>query len=262
MLAKAYGVFILVCSVWLLSGGAPAEAKDILTISAASSLKDAFEEIAAAFEAQRKGTKVLLNFASSGRLRNQIAGGAPVDVFASAAMLDMNMLAERGYVEANTINRFAANRLVLIVPRPPTSSVRSFEDLHSPAVQRIAVGNPRTVPVGRYAQELLQHDGLSTALRERLVLAENVRQVLDYVARAEVDAGIVYATDAMTRKKRVRVVAQASADSHTPVLYPIAVVAGTKHAVSARAFIRFVATAERGGAILRTHGFLPVRGND
>ena len=177
MVAKGYGLFILVCSMLLFPGGLPAEAKDVLTVSAASSLKDAFEEIAAAFEARRKGTKVLLNFASSGRLRNQIAGGAPVDVFASAAMLDMNMLAERGYVEANTINRFAANRLVLIVPRPPTSSVRSFEDLHSPAVQRIAVGNPRTVPVGRYAQELLQHDGLSTALRERLVLAENVRQV-------------------------------------------------------------------------------------
>ena len=262
MVAKGYGLFILVCSMLLFPGGLPAEAKDVLTVSAASSLKDAFEEIAAAFEARRKGTKVLLNFASSGRLRNQIAGGAPVDVFASAAALDMDMLAARGFVEANTINRFAANRLVLIVPRWSTVSVSSFEGLRSPEVQRIAVGNPRTVPAGRYARELLRHDGLSAAVGERLVLTENVRQVLDYVARAEVDAGIVYATDAMTRKQQVRIVGQASADSHTPILYPIALVTGTKHAAAARDFIRFVTAADRGGAILQTHGFLTVRGNE
>jgi molybdate transport system substrate-binding protein len=229
-----------------------------ITVSAAISLQNAFEEIGKRFSLRNKDVAVAFNFGASGRLMAQIRGGAPVDVFASAALKDMDELDKAGLVQKGTRTNFASNKIVLIIPASSRAFVASFEDLKKPAITKIAIGNPVTVPAGRYADEVLRFYGLSDAIKDKLILAENVRQVLDYVARNEVDAGVVYATDARTRADEVAVVAAAPDSSHEPVLYPIAVVKGSKNEEADRAFISFVHSAE-GRKILEQYGFTAVK---
>jgi molybdate transport system substrate-binding protein len=238
--------------------GTFAGAKEQITVSAAISLKNAFEEIGKLFEARNKDAVIAFNFGASGDLMAQIKGGAPVDVFASAALKDMDELEKAGLILKGTRTDFAANSVVLIKPASSTIPLSSFEDLKKAEVKKIAMGNPKTVPVGRYADEVFQYFKVSDMIKEKLVFAENVRQVLDYVARGEVDAGMVYATDALVRQQDVKVVAAAPRASHKPVIYPVAVVAGTKSEKAARAFIAFVISAE-GKKILEKYGFKPVQ---
>jgi len=224
-----------------------------LVVSAAISLKNAFVELGALHEKAHPDTKVRFNFGASGDLARQIAGGAPVDLFASAAQKDMDDLAVQGLIISNSRIDFAKNSVVLITPNG--SSIRSFQDLASPQVKRIAVGNPKTVPAGRYAYEVFNHYGLLPQIYTKLIYAENVRQVLDYVVRAEVDAGVVYATDAHIKNTEIFTAASAAPDSHKPVLYPIAIVKNTKNAKAAAAFINTVRSQE-GIKILTKYGFL------
>jgi molybdate transport system substrate-binding protein len=229
-----------------------------ITVSAAISLQNAFEEIGRRFAARNKDVIVVFNFGASGRLMAQIKGGAPVDVFASAALKDLDELDKAGLVLEGTRVNFASNGIVLIAPASSKAIVASFEDLKKPAIQKIAIGNPRTVPAGRYADEVLHFYKLSDALKDKLVLGENVRQVLDYVARNEVDAGVVYATDARTRVNEVAVVAAAPKNYHKPVLYPIAVVKGSKNEKAARTFLSFVLSVA-GRKVLEQYGFTAVK---
>lgn len=245
---------IILLLVPLLPGAARAQAGGEITVSAAISLKNAFEELGRLFESRQK-VKVIFNFGGSGALQNQIAAGAPVDVFASADREEMDVLERQGLLEPATRARFAVNQLVLIAPNAKGAQrLASFDDLRSASVERIAVGNPRSVPAGRYAQEVFAHMGLLPAVNDKLIFAENVRQALDYVARGEADAGVVYATDVRAREKEIRIVAQAPAASHTLIEYPIAVVRGTRQAAASKAFIALVLSAE-GQQILRRYGF-------
>src|SRR5262245_11021110 len=205
-----------------VSGGNSQAAREI-TVSAAASLKDAFGEIGKQFES-RTGSKVNFNFGASGALQKQIESGAPVDVFASAGRPQMDALASQGLIEPGTQRDFARNVLVLVVPADSTSGPTSFTDLGGPKLTRLAVGNPKTVPVGQYAQQTLTRMGLWQQLQSRLILAEDVRQTLDYVARGEVDAGIVYESDVRAAGNKVRKVATAPADLHDASLYSIDVV--------------------------------------
>jgi len=222
-------------------------------------MKNAFEEIGRVDEATTRNVKVSFNFGASGDLARQIEGGAPVDVFVSASITEMDDLDSKGLVLRETRVNFARNRLVLVVPAGSGLKVTSFIDLQKPEVKKIAMGSPKTVPAGRYAEEVLRHYGVMDSLRERLVFAENVRQVLDYVVRGEVDAGMVYATDAMTRPKEVNVVATAPEGSHKPILYPIAVIKGTKWESAARGLVSLVVSPE-GRKVLERHGFEPIQG--
>ncbi len=236
-----------------LLAAAPASAAE-LTVSAAASLKAPLSEIAALYEARHPGMRVVLNFAASGLLRNQIENGAPVDVFASASAREMDLLDRRGQVAPGTRRGLAGNRIVLAVPAGRKAGIASFGQLKSPAVGRIAIGNPATVPAGTYAAETLRSLGLWDAVKTRLVYGENVRQVADYVARGEVDAGVVFATDAAARPGDLTVVADAPDRSHSPVVYVIAAVRGRPHASAALEFIGFACSAE-GRRILASHGF-------
>jgi len=228
-----------------------------ITVSAAASLKDAFREISKQYE-ERTGAKINFNFGASGALQKQIESGAPVDVFASAGIPQMAALTTQGLIAPETRRDFARNTLVLVVPADSTSGITSFADLGSAKVARLAVGNPKTVPVGQYAEQALTRLGLWKQLGPRLILAEDVRQALDYVARGEVDAGIVYASDVHATGARVRAVATAPADSHDPILYPIAVVRASSRQEAARAFIDAVMSDE-GQRILEKYGFERVR---
>ena len=244
--------FLALCSAVASLTVASAAPHQELTVSAAISLKNVFEEIGKLYELQHPGTKVLLNFGASGDLARQIAGGAPVDVFASAAQKDMDNLDVKGQISPGTRVDFARNTIVLVTPVPGT--IRSFADLAADRVKRIAAGNPGTVPAGRYAAEVFDYYKIAGLIKDKLIYAENVRQVLDYVARGEVDAGVVYATDAAVRSRQVHLVAEAPAASHKPVVYPIGVVKGTKNETNARTFIELVRSDE-GRAVLKKYGF-------
>lgn len=221
-----------------------------LTVSAAASLTDAFKEIGTRFEAIKPGATVRFNFAASGVLLQQIAQGAPVDVFASADQDTMNRAAEQKLIAAGTRRDFAANELVLVTPAD--GAVKTLRDLALPAVKRVAIGKVASVPVGRYTQQALESAQLWTPLQPKVVFADNVRQVLDYVSRAEAEAGFVYRTDAGLAKDKVRVAM--TVGGHAPVTYPVAVVADSKQAALARDFVNFLNAAEAQG-ILARHGF-------
>lgn len=240
------------------SGPASSESSSAneLVVSAAVSLKDVFNEIAE-LDQKRNGIKINFNYGASGTLQKQIESGAPADVFASAGAKQMDELAARGLIVSGTRTDFARNELVLIVPAKG-SAISSFDDLRKPAVTKVAIGNPKTVPAGQYTEQTLNQLKLLPQIQTKLIFAEDVRQVLDYVVRDEVDAGIVYSSDAFSAGKKIKVVARAPEDSHAPILYPIAVVKESKQPEAARKFIDLVLSAE-GQSILGKHGFRTIK---
>lgn len=227
------------------------------TVSAAVSLKDAFTEIGAIYKT-KTGRTVNFNFGASGALQRQIETGAPVDVFASAGEKQMDELAAKNLIDADSRKDFARNSLVLIVPQNSVLNLENFDSLSDLKVQKIAVGNPKTVPAGQYTEQFLEKNNLKNALQSKLILAEDVRQVLDYVVRGETDAGIVYATDAKSAEGKIKTIATASETDHDPIFYPIALIKDGKQKPSAKEFLDLVSSAE-GQAILQKYGFsIPV----
>ncbi|KAF1047978.1 molybdate ABC transporter substrate-binding protein [Xylophilus sp.] len=229
-----------------------AAAAQQLTVSAAASLTDAFKELGPKFEAAHPGATLRFNFAASGALLQQISQGAPVDVFASADQETLDRAVAQKLVDPATRRNFVTNSLVLIEPAQGGAGVKSLADLRGPAVRKIAVGKTATVPVGRYTQQVLDGAGLWGPLEPKFVQADSVRQVLDYVSRGEAEAGFVYATDAAIARDKVHVVLTAS--GHTPVSYPVAVVADSKQPKLAADFVGFL-TGEPAQQILGKYGF-------
>ena len=230
---------------------AAAVAGDVLVL-AASSLTNAFKAIGQQFEASHADTRVLLSFGASDVVLRQIINGAPADVFASADEFTMDKAVAENVVDSATRVDFVQNELVLIVPADSKHAIRSLADLKQRDVRRITLGNPASVPVGRYTEAALKEAGMWEPLQDRMILAQNVRQALDYVARGEVDAGFVFATDAAIMPDKVRVVAQLV--SPTPVRYPIALIRRKNRSPQAQAFVDYV-LSEPGQAILAGYGF-------
>jgi molybdate transport system substrate-binding protein len=220
-----------------------------LTVSAAASLTDAFREIGTRFEAGKPGTTVRFNFAASGVLIQQILQGAPVDLFASADQETMDRGVKEKVLDAATRRDFTSNSLVLITPASGAPALSRIADLTRPEVKRVAIGKLATVPVGRYTKQSLEAAKVWEAVEPKFVFADSVRQVLDYVARGEVEAGFVYRTDAELMKDKVRVVL--TARDHAPV---VAVVTDSKQPALAREFVTFLFSTEA-RAILGRYGF-------
>ncbi|GFP29250.1 molybdate ABC transporter substrate-binding protein [Candidatus Hakubella thermalkaliphila] len=248
-------LFFLMVVTMASASGCGSSGEQQLVVSAAISLSNAFEEIKAEFEKNNPDSNIIYNFAASGVLQAQIEQGAPVDVFASASEKQMDVLEERGLLVAGSRADFAQNEVVLIVPGNSVRSPANFQELVKPEVIRIAVGNPEIVPAGQYAREVLTNLGLWDKVQEKLVMAENVRQALAYVEKAEVDSGIVYYTDALISRSVV-IAASAPPGSHRPIVYPIAVIRGSKEEELARRFISFI-LSQKGQGILQKYGFLP-----
>jgi len=236
----------------VLQPAAQVQAAGELTVSAAASLTNAFPEIGKGFEEKHPGTKVIFNFAASGPLFQQIAQGAPVDVFASADQKTMNQAQEKGLIVPASRKNFVSNTLVLIVPQDSKLALSGPKDLTLAGVKRVALGNPASVPVGRYTEKALTKAGLWQGLQPKLIMAESVRQVLDYVSRGEVDAGFVYATDAAIAKGKVKTVAVVQ--GHQPIVYPVALVAAGQKQASAQEFLNFLFAPES-VEILKKYGF-------
>jgi molybdate transport system substrate-binding protein len=249
LLAATLAVALAVVAGCAFSAAASAAT---LTVSAAASLQDAMRAIGSAFEAAHPGTKVDFNFAASGLLLAQIAHGAPVDVFASADLETMDRAQAQHLVAPATRADFASNALVLVSPRSRPATFKALADLGRADVRRIALGTPASVPAGHYAQAALEQAGLWATLAPKFVFAENVRQTLAYVSRAEVDAGFVYRTDAIVDPGTVRI--DFAVPGAAAVRYPIARVAASHQGSDADAFIAFV-TGAPGRAALARYGF-------
>ncbi len=246
-------LFSLVCLVGLSGGFAAAQTE--LLVSAAISLKEPLQKMGALFEQRNQEVKVVLNLGSSGVLQQQIEHGAPVDVFVSAAPTQMDELQDQHLILNETRRTLASNAVVLIKSAGRRLDLASFKDLTKPKVKRIAIGNPRTVPAGEYAKEILTNLRLWDLLQPKLILTESVRQALVYVVRGEVEAAFVYATDARSAAREVEVVATAPRNSHRPVIYQIAVVKTSRQGSLARGFVD-LALSDAGQQILKGHGFL------
>jgi len=235
---------VLVCVV-------PSLAQTTLTISAAASLKDALTEVEAGYKQTNAGVEFVNNFGSSGTLATQIDQGAPADVFLSAAEKPMNDLDAKELIIAGTRRNLLRNTLVLIAPLD--SSLRDFQGLADGSIRLIAVGDPAGVPAGQYGQQTLSALHLLDKIKSKLVLAKDVRQVLTYVETGNADAGLVYATDARASNK-VRIVAAAPELAHDAIVYPAAVVKGSRAELAARKFVNYLGS-HAAQAVFVKYGF-------
>lgn len=228
-----------------------ARGKEIV-VSAAVSLSDAFKDIAKIYEIAHPQDKILFNFAASGSLLQQIIQGAPVDLFASADEETMNLAQQQNMIDKNSRRDFICNHLVLVTSTHNGWKIKHLSDLTQPFIKRIAIGQVASVPAGHYTQQALQAAGLWQKLQEKLIPAQNVRQVLDYVARGEVDAGFVYESDASILVDKIKILT--SVPLPTSVQYPIASIRNSQHTKQAQAFMDLVLSAQ-GQKILQKYGF-------
>ncbi len=235
----------------LLAAGVSAQAAE-LTVSAAASLTNAFRALAPVYEAQHPGTKLRFNFGASGALLQQIAKGAPVDVFASADQETMDQAQAQNLIIAAERRDFVSNTLVVAVPTDAKAAPKALADLARPAITRVAIGLPASVPAGRYTKAALEQAGLWAAIEPKAISAQNVRQALDYVSRGEVDAAFVYATDAALMPDKVRIALRVPTTS--PVRYPVAPVTASANGAEARRFVAFLLGPQAQG-VLAAHGF-------
>ncbi|WMW21561.1 molybdate ABC transporter substrate-binding protein [Methanolobus mangrovi] len=224
-----------------------------ITVSAAASLTEAFADIEEQFEDENPTIDVNFNFAGSGTLRMQIEGGAPIDVFASASQSHMDLLSNQSLIVEDSRKDFAENTVVLITPIDSQLSITKPEDLTATEVETICIGNPETAPVGKYTVEALEEAGLWDELESKTLLADDVKQVLVYVERGEVDAGFVYSTDAATSEPDT-IEIKVTLPTVTPISYPIAVLSASEHQDEAQIFTDFV-TSDEGRTILESYGF-------
>lgn len=244
---RAAAIIVILSSL----GSYCCQAQTTLTVSAAASLRDALVEAETAYKQSHGKITFANNFGSSGTLAAQIDQGAPVDVFISAAAKPMDELAAKGLIVTGTRRNLLTNSLVLIAPLD--SKLHDFQGLRDKSIRVIALGDPVSVPAGQYGKQALLSIHLWDQLSLKLVLGKDVRQVLTYVETGNADAGLVYATDAITSGK-VRVIAIAPQSTHEPIVYPASVVKGRRNEAAARIFIDYLASpAAR--AIFQSHGF-------
>ncbi|MFC7392128.1 molybdate ABC transporter substrate-binding protein [Scopulibacillus cellulosilyticus] len=222
-----------------------------LTVSAAASLKDALDDIQKPFEKANPNIKLKFNFGGSGDLQKQIEQGAPADLFISASRGNYDQLAKEGLIKEG--KNILGNTLVLVTPTNSQSTVKNFRDLKNNNVHKVAIGIPQTVPAGEYAKETLQHLNVWKTIQPKTVMAKDVRQVLSYAETGNVDAGIVYKTDALTTKK-VKIVATASHSDHSPIVYPAGIIKDTKHPQAAKKLYHYLQT-EQAQKIFKKYGF-------
>lgn len=223
-----------------------------VTVFAAASLTDSLKQAAAVYE-KTSGDKIVFNFAASGTLERQIEAGAPADIFFSADETRMDALAAKGLILAESRRNLLGNALVIVTPLDD-AAIHSASDLTNAAVQRIALGEMKTVPAGTYAQQYLEKLGEWPAVAAKIIPCENVRAVLAAVASGNVDAGLVYKTDAAI-SKRVKVVYEVPLADGPKITYPVALVKDSPQPAAAKKFLAFLASA-KAAAVFRQFGFL------
>lgn len=213
-----------------------------ITVAAAASLKNCMDaKLIPMFQAKYPNIKVKTTYDSSGKLQTQIEEGAPVDVFMSAAMKQMTALDGKSLIIKGSIVKLLENKIVLIVPAKNSKKISTFTEIIK--ADKIAIGDPASVPAGQYAKEALANLKVWDKVSAKASLGTNVTEVLNWVAEGSADAGVVYATDAASNDK-VKVVAEAPAGSVSKVIYPVGIVKATKNEDAAKSFVDFLKSDE------------------
>ena len=209
-----------------------------LTVSAAASLQDALNDLKETYEKEHKDVKVNFNFGGSGALQQQISQGAPADLFFSAAEDKFDVLVDEGLIEEKQGTDLVGNELVVVVPKGEKLGVDDITD-----ASKLALGTPDSVPAGQYGKQTLEKIGYWDEVEDNVVYAKDVRQVLTYVESENVDAGMVYKTDALTSSK-VDIAATVDDKLHDPIVYPVGVIKDSKHSKEAKAFYEYLQSNE------------------
>lgn len=236
--------------------GCASKALSPLNLSAAVSVSDAMREINRVYEGVKPESAVSANFAASGVLQTQVQNGAPTDVIVTAGAGPMDALQRQGLLLSDTRRDLLHNTVVLIVPTSSTLGITGFADLARGMVKRVALGDPASVPAGTYGEQALDELGLAGVIKPKLIIASDVRQVLAYVESGNVDAGVVYLTDARVSTK-VKVVARAPDGVNARVVYPVAVVKSSSRPAAARDYVNFL-FGDAARAAFTRFGFEPV----
>lgn len=222
-----------------------------LTVSAAADLQFAFTEIGVAFE-QQTGTRVVFNFGSTGQLAQQIAQGAPVDLFAAANRAYVDDLAARGFIHSDSVQLYARGRITLWTRANNPTSLQSLDDLARPEIKRVAIANPEHAPYGVAAREALQNAGVWDVVQPKLVFGENVSQAKQFAETGNVDAAIIALSLSVGSSGRWVLIPQ---ELHNPLDQALGIVANTRNESAARAFIDFV-NSPFGRAVMIKYGFI------
>lgn len=223
-----------------------------LTVSAAISLKDALEEIKPLYQKEKPQVKITYNFGSSGSLWQQIEQGAPVDLFICAASEQMKDLELKNQLLINSHKILVTNKLVLITPNNQ-NNINKFDDLTKREVTKIALGEAKSVPAGKYGEEILKYYQIFEQIKPKILYGKDVRQILTYVETENVNAGLVYITDAKTSEK-VRIAMIAPQESHSKIVYPIAILKESKNQDEAKDFEDFL-LSNKSKTIFKKYGF-------
>lgn len=239
----------------VLQDTASAAQKNIIQVSAAISLKDALADLKKMYARKAPNVEIQFNLASSGMLQKQIEEGAPVDLFISAGKKQMDDLSAKGLIAADTRSDLLGNELVLVVSKEKKGTIRTFADLADKA-QSMSIGQPETVPAGKYGKETLSYLKLWDKVEKKIMFAKDVRQVLAYVESGNVDAGLVYRSDAREMKSGT-VAAIAPKGSHSPILYPMAAVTASKNKAETGRFMEFL-KSKAAAKVFASHGFVPL----
>jgi molybdate transport system substrate-binding protein len=234
---------------------AAAADKTTVRISAAISLKNALTALKQSYEQSTPNVELEINYGSSGLLQKQIEEGAPVDIFLSAGIKQMDELEHESLLVQRTRTNLLGNALVLIVSKEKKSQIKGFADLAGKA-QSLSIGQPETVPAGKYAKETLTNLKLWGKLEKRIMFAKDVRQVLAYVESGNVDAGLAYQTDTIAMKSGV-VVTTAPAGSHSAIVYPMALLKDSKNRAAAEKFMKYLKSAAA-GKVFAQFKFIPL----
>ena len=260
MLKKGFLLVALLSIVFAMTGcqTATKETKTssepvTLTISAAASLKDAMAEIQTLYQKEASNVTLAINFGGSGSLATQIVQGAEVDVFMSASTKDMTTVKDAGLIDESTLKNILGNEVVLVVPKDSTATITDFAQVTDPSITSIGLGEPTTVPAGQYAIDAFTHYGVMDQISDKIVYGKDVKEVLNWVETGNVDAGVVYSTDAKA-STGVKVVATASADSHKAIVYPAAVIKASKNADAAKAFNAYL-SSDAAKQVFKKYGF-------
>ena len=228
-----------------------------LNISAAASMTDTLKTIDTLYTQSKPNVTLTPNFASSGTLQTQIENGAPADIFISAAATQMDNLQKENLILTDSRKNLLYNSLVMVVPNDSTLGLTSINDVAADKVKKIAIGDPKSVPAGTYTLKAFDELGITAKVQTKEVLGSDVRQVLTYVESGNVDAGFVYATDALTSTK-VKVVANAPADISAQIVYPVAVIKASKSPEAAKDYLNFLFNAQA-KAVFEKYGFTMAR---
>lgn len=232
----------------------PAEKQVELIISAAASLTDAAKEIATTFKKEYPNITITYNFGASGSLSQQIEQGAPADLFLTASKKDMDALAEKGLINKDSRIDFASNDMVVVTGKSNKLTLSNFKDISNLNVNNIVLGNPKAVPAGRYGKESLENAGAWDKIKNKVVYASDVRQVLAQVESGNADLAFVYNSDAL-QSKDVKIVTKVDSSLHSPIIYPGAIIKSSKNQDAAKLYLDFL-NSEKGKSILKSYGFI------